>query len=165
MPRNPSPPDFLTRFRRLEERVRRLRTTSRAHTETKTLQVRGTVDSSLVIPRFLIAVGHAGEDLSVTGRVHGESKRIVAFSGRTDSGTVTLDWEIDGTVVYSGHVVDDSGWTLVPDTTPPGRGFDPPIDLEAGGTVRKGAHPVRVIVTDGTATNLEAVVAVATLRR
>lgn len=141
---SPQPTSLFRIVRALQERVRRLEITSRAHTETKTFLVsQEDISAGLFIPWVFIAV-------NVDDRSQ-EWKNLIGLVGHARVGSVTVDWELDGDIIYTGHEIDDTGMTDVE--------IDPPIQLAPGW------HELRPIVTDGTCTDLSAGYATATGRR
>lgn len=142
--------DFVRRFARLEEEVRKLRIRPKAHTETKTYIVGGDIDTGLYVPPVFINVDPDEESP--------EWKRLVSFHGILATGEISVRWELNGDVVVDSHVIDDTGSTGgtaadVRDYLDP----DPPPLLI-------GENWLQVVVESGTGTELSATFTIITGR-
>jgi hypothetical protein len=140
--------DFLSRILKLEEYVRRLRDVSKAHTESKTLIIpasAGTIDDTTDLPPFGVRVNADGKS--------SEWKQVVGFGGAVGSGSVTVEWQLDGTPIGLFSAL-DTGWSTTPLTTP--------VDLEYDHTTN-GAHTFKAVVQSGSSAvggvSLEVIVA------
>jgi hypothetical protein len=89
--------DFIKRFERLEERVRKLEIRLKSHTETKTFLVPGSISTSMYVPPFWVGMDPDGD--------HPEVKRIYAYRGVLRAGTCTVSWLINGVQIGPDHDV------------------------------------------------------------
>lgn len=143
MARNPAARNFIGHAVAETERSRQTRLVSKAHTETKTFIVGGTIDDALFIPWVGIAIN--------LDERSAEWKTLISLAGRLRVGEVEFNWELDDVEVYSGHIIDDSAWTSVM--------LDEPIDLQSGW------HTLRAVPFSGTGIDLSAAYATNTGRR
>ncbi len=143
MARNPAAGDQIDHTLLERERVRQARLVSRAHTETKTFIVGGTIDNALFIPWVGIAINLDGESA--------EWKSLISLAGRLRLGEVEFNWELDDVEIYSGHIIDDTAWTS--------------IDLDEPIVLTPGWHTLRAVPFDGTGVDLSAAYATSTGRR
>jgi hypothetical protein len=131
MARSPQPRDFIARILRLEEQVRRLLIVSKAHTESKTIIVPGTIDDTVDLPRVAVLVNADGKST--------EWKQIVGFAGECGSGGIDVEWQLDGTPIGTFSAL-DTGWTTDMLTTP--------VDLEYA-SATNGAHQMKAVIQSG----------------
>jgi hypothetical protein len=128
--------DFIKRFIRLEEKVRRLEIRI-GQSESRTFIV-GSFDASTFIPPLTVSID-PNDELP-------EVRVIYGFRGTVRTGSCTLQWLLNDVEIYSPHDV----------TTTPGQydyAFDTPVVLSDGDRIRP-------VVTDvfGTPDGLEATV-------
>jgi hypothetical protein len=131
MARSPQPRDFVQRILKLEAQVRRLLTVSKAHTETKTIIVPGSIDDTVDLPRVAVMLNADGKST--------EWKQITGFAGECGSGSVTVEWQLDGTPIGTFTAL-DTGWTTSMLT--------PPVDLEYV-SADNGAHQLKAVIQSG----------------
>lgn len=93
--------DLVDVVRRLQEEVRQLRLKKRCHTESKNYIIGGAVDTGLSIPRFFVGVNADSNSP--------EHKLLLGFWGTVESGSIVVDWYLNGSPVLTGHAIDTTG--------------------------------------------------------
>lgn len=146
MPRNPALPDAIGILGRHRENIRQLRNRERAHTEARTFLVGGDIAAGLIIPEAQIALD-VGRDIAMTALRDdisvGEARQLIGFYGHLQTGSVTVDWYLNGLAVATGHVLD---------TTPNANNviLTTPVDLANGDILKP------VVTGAGTGTDMSA---------
>ncbi len=134
--------DVDEQIRDQQEQQRAKRIKPIRHCETKTFIVGGDITAGLYIPPVYLRFNVDDESP--------EWKRIVLFDGILRTGAITVNWELDGTVILNGMEIDTAGSTFGV--------LDNPID------VTYGAHWLRVVPVDGEGEDLSAAYAATTGR-
>jgi hypothetical protein len=126
--------DFAARFAALEERVRRLETRRKGHTETKTFLAENAIEAGRYIGPFTVGIDLDGWTP--------EWKILYGFpGGKLRVGTCTLQWLLnDIPIGDTQDVTTTSGENPVM--------LDPPVDLAAGDELRPSIVAASVDAAD-----------------